>query len=86
METTAGATRSKMSAKDSGAPGGGAKIGAVDALISGGASAAMAAGHFTPTPATAAAATPRPTTVPAIKPFFLSAICFLQSWFRRRMG
>jgi hypothetical protein len=34
IETTAGETRSKMSAKESGAPGGGAKIGAVDALIS----------------------------------------------------
>ena len=33
IETTAGETRSKMSAKDSGAPGGGANTGAVDAWI-----------------------------------------------------
>ncbi len=33
IETTAGETWAKMSANDIGAPGGGAKIGAVEALI-----------------------------------------------------
>jgi hypothetical protein len=42
METTAGDTRSKMSAKVAGAPGGGAKIGAVEALISPPCSSALA--------------------------------------------
>ena len=52
-----------MSAKDMGAPGGGAKIGAVEALISP-ACSAFAGGHCMPDPASAAAATPAPATAP----------------------
>ena len=70
MVTTAGATRSKMSAKDSGAPGGGAKIGAVDALISG-VSAAIAAGHCTPTPSAATAGDAEPDSSPGEKTLLL---------------
>src|SRR5690348_14080344 len=44
IETTAGETRSKMSANDIGAPGGGAKIGAVEALIRCAPASAWAAG------------------------------------------
>jgi hypothetical protein len=63
IDTTAGDTWSKMSAKDMGAPGGGAKIGAVEARMSCGWSA-WAAGNLTPAPATAAAITPAPARAP----------------------
>jgi hypothetical protein len=63
METTAGETRSKMSANDIGAPGGGAKMGAVEALIRLDCSA-LAGGHCMPEPARAAAATPAPAIAP----------------------
>ncbi len=67
METTAGDTLSKMSAKDSGEPGGGAKIGAVEARISwGGSPLSMAGRQCIPAPASAAPAMPTPASAPTI--------------------
>ena len=73
--TTAGETFSKMSAKDIGAPGGGAKAGApAMATRTGCGSAAPAVPMRMPTPARAAAATPAPATAPTMKPDFLAVI------------
>ena len=72
MDTTAGATRSKISAKDMGLPGGGAKLVPGTAWFTGGRSSAMAWGHWTPAPTTASAATLTPASAPATKPFFIT--------------
>ncbi len=66
METTAGDTRSKMSANDRGEPGGGAKIVAVEARIRSGRWPALTADQWVPAPARAAAAMPAPATAPTM--------------------
>jgi hypothetical protein len=74
METTAGDTFSKMSAKDIGAPGGGEKLIGVVCNRLTAAGAASAGAIRKPTPAMAAAATPTPATAPTTNPVFLEAI------------
>src|SRR3984957_13431473 len=74
IETTAGETRSKISANDSGDPGGGAKIGAVEALIRLPPWGAVRFGSFIPAPAMAATATLAPPRAPTTNAVLLTAI------------
>ena len=79
IETTAGDTRSKMSANDFGAPGGGANTGAVDAWIRLPPWGAVRRGSFTPAPAMAATATLAPPRAPTMNAVLLTAICSCSS-------
>src|SRR5580658_1872800 len=74
IDTTAGETFSKMSANDCGAPGGGAKIGAVEAWMRLPPCGVETAPSRTPEPAMAATAIATPERAPTAKAVLLTAI------------